>query len=197
MDVQAYLLNTSRVWGWKSSTEHCYDDPVWGDTPMPVWNELRYPSGPLTNQSFDLAFELTTQVPFSQWQAQYFGSVTNTDAAGMADPDGDGMNNTNEYLSGTVPTNSASALRIVTIDRQSGTNISLAWTTVGCHTYVVQTNRPVTIGSVAGNYTNDWTDLNAGVTVLGSGESTNSLVHVGAVTNNTPALYYRVRLLCP
>ncbi len=199
MDVQAYLLNTNRVWGWKSSIEHCHDDAVWGDTPTNtlVWNELRYPSGALSNQSFDLAFELTTSIPFSQWQVQYFGSVTNIDAAASADPDGDGMSNTNEYLAGTVATNSASAFRIVSIERQSGTNVNLAWTTVGCHSYVVQTNRPVTIAGIPGNFTNDWADLSSTITVLGTGEFTNTLVHIGAVTNNTPALYYRVRLLCP
>ena len=144
-----------------------------------------------------MAFELTTQVPFSQWQIQYFGSVTNVDAAGGADPDGDGMSNTNEYLSGTVPTNGMSSLRIVSIERQSSTNINLAWTTVGCHTYVVQTNLPVTIGGVTGNFTNNWADFSPPISVPGMGEFTNNLIHFGAITNNTPALYYSVKLLCP
>lgn len=190
LDVQAYTTNG--MFGWKSSTEHCHDDAVWGDTPTNtlVWSELRYPTGhPLQGQSFDLAFELTTPIPFNQWQLAYFGCTICPQAAGGADPDGDGMSNTNEYLAGTVPTNSASAFRVVSIVRQNTNDVNLTWTTVGGHSYVVQTNRP----PVSGDYTNNFSDLGPVIAVLGVGESPTNQVHIGGATN-TPALYYRVRL---
>ena len=50
--------------------------------------------------------------PFAAWQTQYFNCTVCPQAAAAADPDGDGMSNTNEFLVGTDPTNSASAFRI-------------------------------------------------------------------------------------
>ena len=52
------------------------------------------------------------------WRAQFFGgtgTTTNNQSCALCDPDGDGQNNLAEFLSGTVPTNSASAFRITAI----------------------------------------------------------------------------------
>jgi hypothetical protein len=49
---------------------------------------------------------------FTDWQLVYFGSTNNPNAATLADPDGDGAKNYLEYLTGTVPTNSADGWRI-------------------------------------------------------------------------------------
>jgi hypothetical protein len=43
--------------GWKTSYQHFNDDAVWGDFPFPEWQELR---DPITGESLDLAFVLTT-----------------------------------------------------------------------------------------------------------------------------------------
>jgi hypothetical protein len=47
--------------------------------------------------------ELPQRQTFSDWQIQYFGSTSNPQAAPGADPDGDGANNTLEFLTRTHP----------------------------------------------------------------------------------------------
>jgi len=46
------------------------------------------------------------------WQIYYFGSASTNTATADADSDRDGMSNLKEYLAGTVPTDSGSALKI-------------------------------------------------------------------------------------
>ena len=193
--VQALqVIPAGATFGWKSAPTHCYDDGVWANvfTPLLTWQELRYPPGhPLYGQSFDLAFEITTPVPWDTWRLWYFGSTNCALCGGDADFDGDGAINTNEYLSGTVPTNSASFFRVTSIVR-SGANtndISLTWTTVGGHSYLVQTNAP----PPGGHYTNNFSDLSAPIQFLGTGESTLTYTDSAGATNN-PTRFYRVKL---
>jgi hypothetical protein len=60
---------------------------------------------------------------------QRYGLATE-DSADALDPDGDGMNNEAEFLTGTDPTNSTSAFRIVSVTQQT-TNIVVTWRAVG------------------------------------------------------------------
>ena len=53
--------------------------------------------------------DLPGYVSFATWQSNYFGSTSAPNAAQLADPDGEGAKNYLEYLTGTVPTNAASA----------------------------------------------------------------------------------------
>jgi hypothetical protein len=128
---------------------------------------------------------------FECWQLQYFGCTNCPEAATNADPDGDGQNNLAEFLSGTVPTNSASALRITSVVH-TGTDINIKWSTAGGHTNVLQ----VTTGDVGGNFnTNNFVDIAASQTIVGgSGDVSTNYVDVSAATN-TPSLFYRVRLV--
>ena len=57
------------------------------------------------------------------WQNLYFGSTSSTNAAAGADPDHDGMSNLNEYLSGTVPNNSSSVLKITDFSVASASQV--------------------------------------------------------------------------
>ena len=137
----------------------------------------------------------TPQPTFDQWQLTYFGCTNCSQAGGGADPDDDGLINTNEYLAGTVPTNNASVFRVISITRPTLSDINLTWTTVGGHSYAVQTNRP----PANGNYTNNFSDLTGLLLAPGVGESTMSYTNVGGATS-TPARYYRVRTVpvtCP
>ena len=97
--------------------------------------------------------------------------------------DGDGFSNLQEYLAGTDPTNSLSALRVTTIT-PTANDLHVSWTCVGGKNYVLQTNA-VMIGS-------GFTDFSPVISVPGSGESTTNYTHAGAAT--LPRLFYRVRL---
>ena len=83
----------------------------------------------------------------------------------------------------------ASYFKIVSITKRTN-DVNITWTTVGGRSYVVQTNAPPPSGS----YTNNFADLTLPVAVPGKTLGTTNYLHVGGVTN-TPARYYRVRLV--
>jgi rhamnogalacturonan endolyase len=121
--------------------------------------------------------------PFQQWQFQYFGCTNCPDAAADADADGDGMSNTNEFLAGTDPTNSVSALQIISVAAQ-GNDIHVAWRTAAGRTNAVQAGAEP-LGT-------NFTDLSGPVVITG-GDTTN-YIHTGGATN-APVWFYRVRLV--
>src|SRR5262249_30099081 len=117
-----------------------------------------------------------------------------------ADPDGDGMINTNEFVTGTDPTNNKSAFRITSIVRQgsSSNDINITWTARACKVYIVQVvaGNP-TDGSYATNFTAISSSLTIGGVLAGGfvkGDTITNYVDVGAATNK-PARYYRIRLV--
>ncbi len=126
--------------------------------------------------------------PFEQWQINYFGSTNNPTADAAFDADGDGMNNTNEFLSGTNPTNSLSALRIISAVRQT-TDVVITWTTAGDRTNVVQ----ATTGDVDGSYATNFTDITGWFIIPGSADATTNHADSGGATN-FPSRFYRIRL---
>lgn len=128
--------------------------------------------------------------PFQDWQTLYFGCTDCLQAAATADPDGDGMNNEAEFLSGTNPTDSTSALRIISAAQQ-GTNVVISWTTGGGRTNAVQ----ATAGDASGSYSTNFINL-SGLIVIPSNDMdvATNYVDVGGATN-TPARYYRIRLV--
>ncbi len=126
--------------------------------------------------------------PFAAWQNQFFGSTNCSLCGGDADFDGDGLSNTNEFLAGFDPTNSASVLRIISAVAQ-GDDLVITWSTVGGKTNVLQ----ATAGD-SGSFSNDFTDLSGAIVVSGSGDVTTNFTDVGGATN-APARYYRVRLV--
>jgi uncharacterized repeat protein (TIGR03806 family) len=56
--------------------------------------------------------DLPNHVSYAMWQVNYFGDTNNPAGPQLADPDLDGAKNYLEFLTGTVPTNSASAWRV-------------------------------------------------------------------------------------
>jgi hypothetical protein len=63
------------------------------------------------------------------WRAHYFGGsgkTTNGQSAAAADPDGDGLNNQQEYLAGTDPLDRRSLVNIISIDA-SGANVDMVF----------------------------------------------------------------------
>lgn len=103
------------------------------------------------------------------WQIQYFGSITSPQAAPGADPDGDGLNNLQEYLAGTDPTDPHSALKVDAIQVEptrvllqfqamTGRTYSILYSSVlgGSWTKLINvaaqaTNRVVTISDTSAN----------------------------------------------
>lgn len=116
---------------------------------------------------------------FDAWAASY--GLTGNDALPGADPDGDGLSNMQEFLAGTDPTNSASALKITSIITV-GSDLLLTWTTSLDKTTSLQS-----AVSVSSAFNDVFTATNT------TGSVTNYL-DPGAATN-APSLFYRVRLV--
>ena len=81
------------------------------------------------------------------WESTYFPGGCDPEA----DADDDGLSNRAEYLCGTVPTSSASAMRILDVRRDSG-GLSLTWSAAAGRSYrVVSSGTPDGTGSVVTN----------------------------------------------
>ena len=110
-------------------------------------------------------------------------------AAPDADPLGKGMSNTNQFLAGLDPTNSASALRIISVVQQTN-DVVITWTTAGVRTNAVQ----ATVGDANGGYTNNFNDISGSIIIPVIGDATTNFTEIGGATNN-PSRYYRIRLV--
>jgi fibronectin-binding autotransporter adhesin len=121
--------------------------------------------------------------PFRQWQMAYFGCSGCPQAAGDFDFDGDGMSNSNEFLAGTNPTNSVSALRIISVTPASD-DIAITWQTAGGRTNRAQ--------ATTGEYNTNFVDIGPPIIVTGSGDVTTNWTDTGGATN-VPSRYYRIR----
>jgi hypothetical protein len=70
------------------------------------------------------------------WQNLYFASYTVPEAAPGADPDNDGFNNLQEYVTGTHPLRADSCLKLEAVDVSTG-RATIRFTGVAGHTYTV------------------------------------------------------------
>jgi hypothetical protein len=153
-----------------------------------------------------LAGVVTPSDPFTVWQSTYFspGQLANPAIGGPnADPDQDGVSNTNEFLAGFNPTNAAAYPHIINIVRQGadmnvtylGANGDNTWSpgfTSRTNVLEVSTGVP---GS--GNYSNNF--ASTGQTNIlsggnGLGQVTN-MIDAGGATGATR--YYRIRVIAP
>jgi hypothetical protein len=114
-------------------------------------------------------------IPY-EWMEQYFGNDVSQWPSATADSDGDGMSNLQEFMSGTIPTNAASALRVQLSNTRQG--MFLSWNTQPGLTYQVQ---------VKTNLMTAWSDLGAPRFAAGTSDS----IFVGGGS----AGYYRIVLL--
>jgi PKD repeat protein/endonuclease/exonuclease/phosphatase family metal-dependent hydrolase len=152
-----------------------------------VWNVTLIASNATGSSTSTKTSYITAWTPFQAWQVQYFTSIDNPDAAGNVDADGDGMSNMQEFLAGTDPTNSVSALRITSITKE-GTNVVVTWMTSAGKTNALQ----ATSGDPGGGFVaNGFADLFIVTNTVGT--VTNGTDVGGAVI--VPARYYRVRLV--
>jgi PKD repeat protein len=144
-------------------------------------------TGPAGASTTNKTGYITAWTPFQSWQIQYFGNTNNPAAADTVDADGDGQNNMAEFLAGTNPTNSLSALRITAITTQ-GTNVLVTWTIGAGKTNALQ----ATSGNGGGSYaTNGFATI---FTVTNTVGTVTNGIDWGAATN-VPARFYRIRLV--
>lgn len=142
--------------------------------------------------------------PFTTWQSQYFaGGGSNTNAAPGADPDFDGMSNTNEFLAGFNPTNNAARLKIINVAK-SGTNIVVTYLGADGNSTTTppmlsRTNvLEFTLGTGNGSYTSTNFTSTGQSNVLSGGTglgTITSFVDTNGASGATK--YYRVRVLVP
>jgi T5SS/PEP-CTERM-associated repeat protein len=137
---------------------------------------------------------------YNTWATHY--GLSGGTALGAADPDGDGMSNTNEFLAGFAPNNNAAYLHVIAITK-TGSDIKVTYLGAnGDNSYSggpsSRTNvLEYTTGTVNGSYSNNF--VSTGQTNVlsggnGSGVTTN-MTDVGGATGTTR--YYRVRVLVP
>ena len=141
-------------------------------------NDLAYANGFLDIQPLvpDFNFDGLDD----RFQRQYFPLFTAPEAGPDADPDGDGFNNQAEYISGTVPTNSLSLLKIESVTLTSGGS-TITWQSAPQKRYQVWSRR-----DVAGDR---WQTV--GPAVFG----TNNLTQFTDVSATNSFRFYRIEAL--
>jgi hypothetical protein len=83
------------------------------------------------------AYEYQSLDPFHFWLKQY--GLPFDGSADLADPDHDGMNNWQEWIGGTIPTNAASVLRIQTVVPSPQPRVvQVTWASVTNRSYFLQ-----------------------------------------------------------
>jgi hypothetical protein len=80
------------------------------------------------------------------WEIMYFGSTNAVNGGALDDWDHDGMNNLQEYLAGTNPTNASSRLQVSNFGAQGGTNFAIQWSSVPGKRYAIQTSTNLLAG---------------------------------------------------
>ena len=119
----------------------------------------------------------------NSWKQKYGFDPLDPTVAG-ADPDHDGMNNLQEYLAGTNPTNAASVFHILSAT-MTNQDVRVTWSTMGGHNYVLQTNGNPGAGTFA--------DFSPVMSVGGTNSGTTNCLDPGAVTNYS-SRFYRIRI---
>jgi len=104
----------------------------------------------ITATSSVARFTFQTQLEaFHSWLTSY--GLPSDGSADYVDSDGDGMNNWQEYVAGTIPTNANSVLEITSEQAISGTSFVFRWSTVSNRLYDIfrATNLTSSVGAFA------------------------------------------------
>jgi hypothetical protein len=113
-----------------------YTRPIWGYGLSATSSVARF-----TFQSLD---------PFHSWLASY--GLASDGSADYVDSDGDGMNNWQEYMAGTNPTNASSVFKITTSQVTPGFQFILRWSSVSNRLYDV--SRAINLSAGTGAFVN-------------------------------------------
>jgi hypothetical protein len=92
-------------------------------------------------------FTFQTLDPFHAWLASY--GLPSDGSADFPDPDGDGLNNWQEYLAGTNPTNAASVFKITSAQMIPGGKFVVRWASVSNRLYDISRGTNLAAGSRA------------------------------------------------
>jgi autotransporter-associated beta strand protein len=139
---------------------------------------------------------------YDAW-TQYYYPGGGPNAAGDADPIGKGISNTNQFLAGFNPTNSAAYPHIIS-ETKSGNDIVITYLGSNGDTNYpggpsIRTNYlEAATGTANGSYTNDF-GVTVGMNIPSNGTGSGATVTVtdtGGATN-IPSRYYRVRVVAP
>jgi len=116
------------------------------------------------------------------WQIYYFGSIDSPNAAPNADPDGDGVNNLNEYINLTDPTNPHS---YEALDAAPGApnsqSLALSW--------MASRGRLYTIETAANLDSRTWQALPAATSVVGD-----NTLHSVTISGTASPSFYRLKV---
>lgn len=130
---------------------------------------------------------LASYQSYADWQLNYFGSTNTPDTDQLADPDADGAKNYLEYLTGTSPTNPASAWGISIL--ASNGNARIVIPQVANRAFEVQSS-PDLLDS------NAWSPLNLPANAPFYPRSNRTAVVEEPVQSGAPR-YYRARVFAP
>jgi hypothetical protein len=139
----------------------------------------------IVNGTVDMgAYEYNSSGPmtFQAW-LQYYGLPTDG-SADYIDSDGDGMNNWQEWVAGTNPTNAASALRMLSASSIDA-GVAVSWQSVTDRNYYLQ--RATDIGGTLGFIT-------VATNVVGL---TNTTTYVDSNATGSGPFFYRVGIPAP
>jgi len=144
---------------------------------------------------------------YDWWRNVYFNSTTTSNGAPAADADGTGMSNTNKFLAGFNPTDSAAYLHIISIARTNTTDINViylgangdsTWSPgIAWRTNILEYSTGAANGSYSGTFLP--VPSASATNILGGGTGTGivtNMVDPGGATS-VPSRYYRVRVLLP
>jgi len=146
--------------------------------------------------------------PFAWWQIQYFGSTNNPNAIPNEDVTGSGMSNTNKFLLGFNPTNSAAYLHVISIVEQVlAGNTTVVVTYLGPNgdnTYTPGIASRTNVldymtGDAVGNYTNGGWQSTGQTNILSGGNGSGIVTNMvdAAIPGISTNRFYRVRVLLP
>lgn len=126
------------------------------------------------------------------WELAYGISDANADA------DGDDLTNLQEYLANTNPTNAASTLRISSVSRDAGGNMTLTWNAIGGTRYRAGYDNAAMNGGMSGSFSDIIRPVTEEMNPAAIGVSTNQsytddFSATGPATNG--ARFYRVQVV--
>jgi len=96
----------------------------------PIWGYGLSPTSSVARFTFQSQLD-----PFHAWLASY--GLPSDGSADYLDSDGDGMNNWQEYLAGTIPTNAGSVFKITGGQVISGPRFMVRWSSISNRSYDV------------------------------------------------------------